>query len=168
GHGDGRAYDRCGYRESTCLNPQNFAITIGKPGASGRPRGHTSWAHPALEQWGRRGPWQPSEAPQAPRLWTGWGRTLAAPPHAGRLGIAVQSCLAQDTSWPHRAAPLGIGHEGIRWWACRCQQPYLLALERSGQRWFTKNAEEPGGRGGVCVQHLEGQRTPPWWPRRYA
>jgi integrase/recombinase XerD len=30
-HGDGRAYDRCGYRESTCLNPQNFAITIGKP-----------------------------------------------------------------------------------------------------------------------------------------
>src|SRR5712691_2935652 len=30
-HGDGRAYDRCGNRESTFLNPQNFAITIGKP-----------------------------------------------------------------------------------------------------------------------------------------
>src|SRR5256712_13503241 len=30
-HGDGRAYDRCGNRELTCLNPQNFAITIGKP-----------------------------------------------------------------------------------------------------------------------------------------
>jgi hypothetical protein len=30
-HGDGRAYDRYDNPESTGLNPQNFAITIGKP-----------------------------------------------------------------------------------------------------------------------------------------
>src|SRR5713101_3726389 len=28
----GKDYARCGKRESICLNPQNFAITIGKPG----------------------------------------------------------------------------------------------------------------------------------------
>jgi hypothetical protein len=31
-HGDGRAYDHCGNRESPFLKPQNFANTIGKPG----------------------------------------------------------------------------------------------------------------------------------------
>jgi hypothetical protein len=30
-HGDGRAYDHCGNRESPFLKPQNFANTIGKP-----------------------------------------------------------------------------------------------------------------------------------------
>jgi len=30
-HKGGRDYDRCGNRVSIFLNPQNFAITIGKP-----------------------------------------------------------------------------------------------------------------------------------------
>jgi hypothetical protein len=30
-HKGGRDYDRCGNREATFLNPQNFANTIGKP-----------------------------------------------------------------------------------------------------------------------------------------
>jgi hypothetical protein len=34
-HKGGRDYDRCGNREATFLNPQNFANTIGKPTQSG-------------------------------------------------------------------------------------------------------------------------------------
>ena len=34
-HGDGRAYDHCGNRESPFLKPQNFADTIGKPTTGG-------------------------------------------------------------------------------------------------------------------------------------
>src|SRR5262245_20670724 len=36
-HGDGRAYDHCGTRESPFLKPQNFANTIGKPRTNDEP-----------------------------------------------------------------------------------------------------------------------------------
>ena len=60
-------------------------------------------------------------------------------------------------AWSNSA---GEGPEGAQWWSCRCQPPSLLAPKESGQLWFTKSAEEPGGHGGVCYWYSGGV----YWP----
>ena len=69
------------------------------PGPTGRPRGDHRRAHPALEQWARRGPYQPPEAAQAPELWTRRRRALAAAHDAGGVGVIVKDCPAKGTAW---------------------------------------------------------------------
>ena len=84
--------------------------------------------------------------------------------YMGALGTAVAGCPAQGTTFAHRPSQLWAWGEGSpRRSAGRSSHSSspCSGYHAGGalQPWFTKNAEEPGGRGGVCLLAIYGSRV---------